>query len=443
MEVPPMTPSTIQATSDEFLTSEALSALMRSTWTWDDRALRRDLATLLVDLDAVRWAPTNDSAVLDTLRARAHSAASRFIAAVLGPKLIADTGNPLRQHFLADATDPARFDRAAAVSFAGVRGTALEYIAAQTRELDYPAESSWMRLVAADGARGLGAAMRAFGNGVNTSEFFSSMGLAWQALRAVIGDSTIASQYAERLESGAISATLAAAEQNGSWDPVMVKTRAVPTDDGWRLSGLKQFVPAADGADVILVIARSTAGPSLFAVEASSPGLSVTPLDGTDSTRPLAQVELNDTPATLLGTDGAGGRLMVKAIDLATTALAAEQVGLIERAMSLLVQHAGESRDVSALETLLAEVTLDHVAATSLWRRALAEDAAGTPDASAAAAAAHVGCSAAAVRVATAAAQVLGPSEDADVVFQRALAGSLLFGGPALSHERLLERLGI
>jgi alkylation response protein AidB-like acyl-CoA dehydrogenase len=439
-----MTTSTTQTAFDDYLTSDALSALMRSTWTWDDRALRHDLADLLVDLDAVRWAsPNHDAAQLDTLRARAHSAAARFVAAVLGPKLIADTGNPLRPHFLADAVDPARFDRAATSSFADVRAGASEYIAAQTRELDYPAESSWMGLVAADGTQGLGAAMRAFGNSRSTSNFFGSMGLAWQTLRAVIGDSTVADEYAEKLESGAISATLAAAEQTGSWDPAMVKTRAVDTDDGWRLTGLKQFVPAADGADVIFLIARSTAGPSLFAVESSAQGLSVTPLDVIDPTRPLSQIELSDTPATLLGTEGAGGRLMIKAIDLATTALAAEQVGLIERAMSLLVQHAADLPDLPAFETLLAGVTLDHVAAASLWRRALAEETTGTPDASAAAAAAHVGCSAAAVRVATAAAQLLGPSDETDAMFQRALSGSLLFGGPALSHERLLERLGI
>ena len=36
------------------LTPENLSAIMRSTWTWDDRALRRDLARLLTVLRAVR-----------------------------------------------------------------------------------------------------------------------------------------------------------------------------------------------------------------------------------------------------------------------------------------------------------------------------------------------------------------------------------------------------
>jgi alkylation response protein AidB-like acyl-CoA dehydrogenase len=444
MEVLTMSATTVQAGFDEFLNSDALSALMRSTWTWDDRALRRDLAALLVDLDAVRFAsPGHDGAQLDTLRARAHSAASRFIAAVLGPKLIADTGNPARQQFLVDATDPARFDRAATKSFVDVRGGASQYIAAQTRELDYPAPSSWMELVTADGVQGLGAAMRAFGNSCSMSNFFASMGLAWQTLRAVIGDSTLADEYAEKLQSGTISATLAAAEQTGSWDPALVKTRAVQTDDDWRLSGIKQFVPAADHADVFFVIARSTAGPSLFAVVGSAPGLSVTSLDVTDPTRPLSQIELNDTPAVLLGTEGAGGRLMIKAIDLATTALAAEQVGLIERAMSLLVQHAAEFPDVPAFENLLAEVTLDHVAAASLWRRALTEEIAGSPGSSSAAAAAHVGCSAAAVRVATATAQLVGPSEQSDALFRRALSGSLLFGGPALSHERLLERLGV
>jgi hypothetical protein len=122
---------------------------------------------------------------------------------------------------------------------------------------------------------------------------------------------------------------------------------------------------------------------------------------------------------------------------LATTALAAEQVGLIEKVMSMLVGNSAET------EARVADVVLDHIAATGLWRRALAVDAAGSPHAAAAAAAAHVGCSAAAVRAATAAAELVGPSPETDAVLRRALSGSLLFGGPALSHERFLERLGV
>lgn len=439
-----MTTPTGQAAFDELLTADALAALMRSTWTWDDRALRRDLAVLLVDLDAARSAsPDRHAAQVDILRARAHSSAARFITAVLGPKLIADTGNQLRAHFLADAIDPARFDRAAAASFADVRSRAPKYVAEQTRELDYPAESSWMELVASDGTKGVGAAMRGYGNSLSGSTFFGNVGLAWQTLRAVIGDSKAADEYAKRIASGNMSGTLAAAEQTGSWDPAMVKTRASMTDGGWQLTGLKQFVPASAGADIFFVIARSTAGPSLFAADRSAPGVTVTPLDVIDPSRPLSQIELSNTPAVLLGAEGAGGRLMANAIDLATTALAAEQVGLIERVMSLLATHSGDVGDPLALDARIAEVTLDHVAASALWRRALVEEEAGSSDASAAAAAAHVGCSAAVVRAATAAAELLGPSAETDAVLRRALSGSLLFGGPALSHERLLERLGI
>lgn len=429
---------------DELLTSEALSALMRSTWTWDDRALRRDLAILLVDLDAARNASTtSDDPRAQTLLARAHSSAARFVAAVLGPKLIADTGNPLRSQFAAVAVDPARFDRAAADSFAAVRVRAAEYLDARAREFDYAAESSWLELVAADGADGIGAAMRAYGNALSSSAFFGNIALAWQTLRAVIGDSTEADDYAKRLVAGSISGTLAASEQTGSWDPAMVKTRAKESDDGWQLTGLKKFVPAAECADVYFVIARSTAGPSLFAVESGAPGVKVTGLDVIDATRALSQIELSDAPGILLGSEGAGGRLMMRAIDLATTALCGEQVGLIEKAMSLLAQHAAEASDAPAFESRVAGVTLDLLTASSLWHHALAEDAARSPGASAAAAAAHVGCSAAAVRVATATAELLGATDEIDALFRRALSGSLLFGGPAMSHERLLERLGV
>ena len=42
------------AALEDGLTAENLSAIMRSTWTWDDRALRRDLARVLTELTAVR-----------------------------------------------------------------------------------------------------------------------------------------------------------------------------------------------------------------------------------------------------------------------------------------------------------------------------------------------------------------------------------------------------
>uniref|UniRef100_UPI0035CB0D8C acyl-CoA dehydrogenase family protein n=1 Tax=uncultured Mycobacterium sp. TaxID=171292 RepID=UPI0035CB0D8C len=353
-----------------------------------------------------------------------------------GPQLIADTGNRLRGDFLAATLDVPAQARSATSALAGVRRQAPQYASSNTDSSNYPAESSWLSMVATQGAPGLASAMRAYGYRLCRSNFFPNVGLAWQALRAVGNESPEAVDYAEAIESGSITATLAVAEQSGSWDPALVRAKAIQRRDGWQLAGEKLFVPGADGADVYFVVARSVAGPSLFAVERFAPGLQVVALSVLDETRPLCRVQLSDTPARLVGTEGGGGRLMMGTIDLATTALAGEQVGLIEQSMSLLA--AAGPRDAE-----LADVTLQHVAADALWRRAVNEQATRSPDASPVAAAAHIGCSRAAMRAATVTARLLGPSGDTDALFKRALSANLLFGGPALSHERLLERLGI
>ena len=121
---------------------------------------------------------------------------------------------------------------------------------------------------------------------------------------------------------------------------------------------------------------------------------------------------------------------MSEVLDRASTALAAEQVGVIEAAIGSVRSAAVLPKDCAV------ELVLDHAVAHALWQRALSE---GSPEA---AAAAHIGCSAAAVRATATAAELL-ETEETTALFERALSGSLLFGGPALAHERLLDRLGI
>jgi alkylation response protein AidB-like acyl-CoA dehydrogenase len=418
---------------DHVLTADVLSALMRSTWTWDDRALRRDLSQLLVDLDAAKLIADDlgaGDAIAKALYARARASAARFAGIVLGPKLIADTGNPLRESFLALASDPAQFGREEHAALSEVQINRDGYLTSRVDAVDYAPESTWPALAAATGAAGLATAMRAYGYRFGDSPFFASMAVAWQAVSGVTG-CEVAASYASRLRDGELTATLAAAEQSGSWDPALVRTRAQPENGHWRLSGTKMYVPAADAADVVFVIARSVAGPSLFAVDTPSEGLTVTAHSVIDDTRPLFGITLSDTPATLVGTEGSGGRLVSQLMDRATTALAAEQVGLVEAAIGCVRTVSG------ADDQRVAEMVLDHAAAYSLWQRAIADQ---TPEA---AAAAHIGCSAASVRAATTAAELRGSDTATTSLMRRALSGSLLFGGPALAHERLLDRLGI
>jgi hypothetical protein len=399
---------------------------MRSTWTWDDRALRRDLSSLLVDIAAARG-DIADDAIAATLRARNLTTGAHFVASLLGPHLLVDAGSPLRSEFVGAASDPASFDRLASIARAEVRSRAIDYLRATSDGVHYPDASTWLALATGDEG-GLGTAMRAYGYSLSNAPLLSNVGLAWQSLRALGADGT---QYRERIERGQIRATLAAAEQSGSWDAALVRTKAQPDTIGWRLSGVKLFVPDAADADVVLTVARSIAGPSLYAVEAGAPGVSITRLSGIDATRPLFRVKFEDTPATLLGTEGRGGALMRKAMDLAMTALAGEQIGLIERAVAILLEHAGEGPD-------LTQTALDHAAAVSLWTQAQsAEPEVGS------AAMAHIGCSTASVRVTSLAAEIATDSDEAAALLARALSASLLLGGPAVFYERLLDRLDI
>lgn len=87
------------------LSPDRLSALMRATWTWDDRALRARLAELLVDVMATGClnaratrtlragaAPGPERSVSKLMYGQNLTLAAHFVSDVLGPRIIADTG---------------------------------------------------------------------------------------------------------------------------------------------------------------------------------------------------------------------------------------------------------------------------------------------------------------------------------------------------------------
>jgi hypothetical protein len=393
------------------LTPENLSALMRSTWTWDDRALRRDLAGLLTRLRAVS-ALVPGGPVHGLVRRRTLQEAAGFLAAVLGPRVIADSGHAasysfaetlLRSPWLTGGAQDERLLRQLGVETAGA-----------LPDSDLPD----------------------FDLGASTS--FATR-LAAHAL-AASGDESAGAAYLAKIEAGALSATVGAAEASGSWDPALVRARAHRGADGWVLDGEKLFVPHAETSDVLFVIARSTAGPSLYAVDSGAPGLVVETMATIDPTRPLARVSLRQVPAVLLGVEGAGGRLMGSALDLASVSLAEEQVAGIRRCLQLGVAQANASGD----ERQHGELRLDLEVATALASSARVAVESGNADAGIAAAMAHLGCSEAFTRVARTVVPLAAESgAEADRLFLRAQSDDLLFGGPALYYERLLERLGI
>jgi alkylation response protein AidB-like acyl-CoA dehydrogenase len=305
----------------------------------------------------------------------------------------------------------------------------------------------------------LGVVLEEMGAALLCSAFFATVVLAAQALLAS-GDEAACARYLPPIASGQCTASLAVAEGGASgdpWDPAAVTARAecVPGGEGWALTGTKTFVIDGAIADLILVVARSTAGPALFAVDRGAPGLRAEPMTTLDPTRAMAVLTFDQVPAVLIGHEGQGGRVLSLVLDLACVALAAEQAGGARRCLEMSADYARTrfqfGRPIGSFQAV------KHKCADMLVRAELAEATAreaarladeGAAEFPVAAATAHICCSQAYTFAATENIQVHGGigftwEHPAHLYFRRAKSSQLLLGGPAVYHERLLGRLGI
>ncbi|BBY17015.1 acyl-CoA dehydrogenase family protein [Mycolicibacterium litorale] len=104
-------------------------------------------------------------------------------------------------------------------------------------------------------------------------------------------------------------ACLAIAEPRPLFDPTALKTTAVRTPGGYRLTGVKSLVPAAADAELFIIAAQLDGKPAMFIVESASEGLRVTP-DPSMGVRAaaLGRIELDNVAVPLgnrLGEDEA------------------------------------------------------------------------------------------------------------------------------------------
>ncbi len=301
----------------------------------------------------------------------------------------------------------------------------------------------------------LGVVLEEMGRAPVSGPFFASVVLAAHALLAT-GDEVACARYLPGIADGTTTATLAVTEADGSWDARRVATRAAETSPGqWAVTGRKCFVIDGTTADLLLVVARTETGLSLFAVDRPAPGVRTEALRSLDATRAQAQVIFDAAPATRVGADGAGERVFGPVLDIAAVCLAAEQAGGARRVLETAAEYARTrhqfGRPIGSFQAvkhkcadMLVQVELAEATAREA-ARLHDEGSAGLP---AAAAAAHACCSRAYLFAAMENIQVHGGigftwEHSAHRHFRRAKSAQLLFGGPAVYHERLLAALGV
>ncbi|EKF21190.1 acyl-CoA dehydrogenase, C-terminal domain protein [Mycolicibacterium hassiacum DSM 44199] len=275
--------------------------------------------------------------------------------------------------------------------------------------------------------------------------------LATTTLLAVGG----AEEHLGRIAAGELIATVAVAERKLAWDPDDVHTTATRRESGWVLTGAKPYVLDGAQAELLLVAARTPAGVSLFAVEAGAPGLSVTPRDPLDQTRRQAAVGFDNTPAVLLGEEGAGWQVLAGVYDHALTALACEQVGGAQAALEMTVGYLNVRQQFGrpigsfqALKHRCADLLVEVESARSAAAYASAAVAAGADDAPVAASIAKVYCSQAFYHVAAETIQMHGGigftwEHPAHLYFKRAKSSEALFGWPADHRDRIARLTGL
>jgi alkylation response protein AidB-like acyl-CoA dehydrogenase len=205
----------------------------------------------------------------------------------------------------------------------------------QWREI---ADLGWPGVIVpeADGGLGLGAVelvviQEEMGYALAPSPLLSSVSAA--LLLVAAGTDEQRARWLPGLSDGSLRGTVAIWDEHAGWAPD--HSEVEPADGA--LSAVKIAVPDAASADLLII---AGADGHHYAVEAGD-GVRVTPEQSLDPTRKLYRVELDGAPAEPLRVEPDA---VAHAYATIITALAAENVGVAQRAMEMAVAYASDRK---------------------------------------------------------------------------------------------------
>jgi alkylation response protein AidB-like acyl-CoA dehydrogenase len=161
-------------------------------------------------------------------------------------------------------------------------------------------------------------------------------------------------RYLPPLARGEMLGAFALTEPESGSDAASLKTTAICQDDQFVLNGTKTFITNVGAADLYIVMARTgpetgARGISAFILEKGTPGLRFgAPMHkmGLHGS-PTGELILDDVcvpAANLLGREGEGFKIAMKALDSGRIGISAQAVGLARGALDLAVRYVGERR---------------------------------------------------------------------------------------------------
>ncbi len=217
------------------------------------------------------------------------------------------------------------------------------YDAARWSEM---AQLGWIGLRAPESCGGMAlgleecvALLAETGRGIGPEPLSAVGVLAMRAL-ANGGGKPNAEMMARLADSGRVIA-VAWQEAAGALHASECETRATPTANGWRLTGVKDYVHGAARANGLIVSARAPEGVGLFHVEPGAKGVKLETRYFTDGTT-CHRLHLQDAEVageSCVAAPGRGEAALDAALDETRIAASAEMFGLAQRALDMTLDY--------------------------------------------------------------------------------------------------------
>jgi alkylation response protein AidB-like acyl-CoA dehydrogenase len=330
-------------------------------------------------------------------------------------------------------------------------------------------EMDWMRVHTPEQYGGIGMdqmdlimVLEEMGRAVFPGPFFSTVLLAAETIMEAGNDSQ-KERYLPGITTGEIRGTLALHEPDGGADLGYIQMEAREDGDGFVLDGTKISVPDAHVADFLVCAARTependlTQGITLFLVDLSADGVSVSMLPTMDGTRKLCAVDFKEVQISseaILGEPHKGWKHLRRVLQRAQVGLCAECVGGAQRAMEIATEYAKIrvqfDQPIGAFQAIKHRCAQMYVEVESsrsiLYWAAWAQDHGDPKEAALAASVAKAYCSEAYTHVSTAGIQILGGTgfaweNEMQLYLKRAKANEQALGDPIYHREQVITLL--
>lgn len=165
-------------------------------------------------------------------------------------------------------------------------------------------------------------------------------------------------RYVEPHARGETISAIAISEPEGGSDPGAMRTRAVRDGNHWILNGRKIWISKAAEADfsIVMAVTDKTKGArgriSAFIVDRGTPGFTVSrpvPMLGGRFTYEIVLEDCRIPASALLGEEGKGFGPMQRRLSIRRLQMGAWCVGMAERALEMMTEHARQRKTFGKL----------------------------------------------------------------------------------------------